>query len=109
MKPDRIDFTIIAGGVQVMKFRRDVSNPQRPRDIPIIDGASMKPVEFDLEAAISWCKAAGYTVREIPGRSARAWLGDKPWPIRSRSRIKRMRQSAERANRDYFIDFAYDG
>ena len=107
-KPDRIDFSVrFDGTIQIMELRRDMANPGRPRDIPIPDRTRVKPAGFDLEAALNWCRSNGYIVRQITG-SARAWLGGA-WVIRTRSQIKRRRERAERANEDYFVDFAYDG
>lgn len=108
-KPDRIDFTLLSTGeYRIMKLRRDaITNPRYPRDIPLPDGISTKPADFDLDAALNWCRANGYTVRQITG-SARAWLGGA-WVIRTRHQIKKMRERAERDRRDYSIDFAYDG
>ncbi len=107
--PDRIDFTILASGaISILKMRRDTSNPSRPRDIPLSNGVSINPHGFDLEAALNWCRGHGYTVRVLPGRSARAWLGGI-WVIRTRHQIKKMRERAERNKEGYTIDFAYDG
>jgi len=107
--PDRIDFTLLSTGeYRILKLRHDTTaNPRLPRDIPLPDGVSTKPADFNLAEALDWCRKNGYAVREITG-SARAWLGT-PWPIRSRHRIKLMRQQAERYGRDYQVDFAYDG
>lgn len=107
--PDRIDFTTLADGrVIILKLRRDTTDPQAPRDIPLPDdGHDIKPATFNLDAALDWCRDHGYTIRQIPG-SARAWLG-KPWPIRTRHRIKLTRKRAERDKQDYSTDFAFDG
>ena len=98
--PDRIDFTILQDGhVAVLKLDR-----QAQRDIPRPEGNDFKPPGFDLEAALNWCRANGYTVRQWPG-GARAWLG-KPWPIRTRYQIMQRRaQNSCAVN----LDFAFDG
>jgi len=94
--------------VIVQKMRRDTTtDPARPRDIPLANGHSIKPPGFNIESAVTWCQNHGYTVRRWHN-GARAWLGGA-WVIRTRRQIKTMRQRAERARRDYSIDFAYDG
>ena len=102
--PDRIDFTRMSDGrVIVLKLRRDTADPQAPRDIPIPGGHDIKPAGFDLEAALAWCQANGYTVRRWTG-NARAWLNGVR-VIRTGHQIQRMRQRFPCAQ----IDFAYDG
>lgn len=100
--PDRIDFTRMSDDrVIVLKLRRDTADPQAPRDIP--EGHDIKLAGFDLDAALAWCQANGYTVRRWLG-GARAWLGGI-WPIRTRNQIQRMRDNQPCAQ----MDFAYDG
>lgn len=115
MKPDRIDFLLVNGKIIVQKLRRDIAtDPAHPRDIPV--SHELKPASFNLEQALDWCKANGYTVRQWPG-GARAWHGS-PWPIRTRAQIHRKRTQAEKqGNRTggskngslLSLDFAYDG
>lgn len=107
--PDRIDFTVLSdGGVIITKMRRDTSNLQYPRAIPLPDGSSTKTPGFDLEGALTWCEDHGYVVRRWPG-GARAWKGSKPWPIRTGYGIFKARQRAEREGKGFSLDFAYDG
>ena len=86
--PDRIDFAVVATGVVVTKFWLVDG-----RSIPL-NGGEMKPAGFDLEEALAWCEAHGYTVRRWKG-GARAWLG-VPWPVRTRAQILRKRSAVER-------------
>lgn len=108
--PDRIDFTVHAQGVTVVKFWTCDG-----RDVPAPEGALLKGPEFDLEEALAWCEAHGYTVRRWPG-GGRAWKGQAE-PIRTRSRILRRRVEVERLARagqlpgDFYftgLDFALD-
>ena len=104
-KPDRIDFTLMHDGrVIVLKFRRDETDPARPRDIPIPGGHDIKPAGFDLDAALDWCQHNGYAIRRWEG-GVRAWKGDKPWVIRTREQIQRKRRRSPLS----LLDFAYDG
>jgi len=86
--PDRIDFAIVPSGVAVTKFWLVDG-----RSIPA-HGGEMKPAGFDLEGALAWCEAHGYTVRRWDG-GARAWRG-VPWPVRTRAQIRRKRSEVER-------------
>ena len=108
--PSRIDFTEHAQGVTVVKFWKCDG-----KDIPPPEGASLHGPEFDLEEALAWCEAHGYTVRRWPG-GARAWKG-QPWVIRTRGRIRRRRVEVESMARagqlpsDFYftgLDFALD-
>lgn len=114
--PDRIDFMALPQGkVVVTKMRRDKSVPARPRDV--VTETELKPPDFDLAAALAWCIAHGYTIREWTG-GARAWRGE-PWVIRTRSQIARRRQQAKRQARQQSragrptsllsLDFAFEG
>jgi hypothetical protein len=105
--PDRIDFLVVATGVVVAKFWLIDG-----RSIPL-HGGEIKPTGFDLEGALAWCEANGYTVRRWEG-GARAWKG-APWPIRTRAQILRKRSEVERqalAGRTsgnlLSLDFAFD-
>ena len=86
--PDRIDFAVVPSGVAVTKFWLVDG-----RSVPLHVG-EMKPPGFDLEAALAWCEAHGYTVRRWDG-GARAWKG-APWPVRTRAQILRKRSAVER-------------
>jgi len=105
----RIDFCILEMGVVVVtKFQKVNGRGICPQ------GPETKPAGFDLEGALTWCEQNGFTVRRWPG-GARAWLG-KPWPIRTRNQIQRMRHkigrlTAARAFGDenmLGLDFAFD-
>ena len=101
--PDRIDFTTLADGrVIILKLRRDMTNPTAPRDIPTAH--DIKPAGFDLDAALDWCQDNGYAIRRWPG-GARAWRAPRPWIIRTRNQIQRMRDRHPCTQ----LDFAYDG
>ena len=102
--PDRIDFLKLSDGrVVILKLRRDATDPAAPRDIPIIGGHDIK-ADFNLDAALAWCTANGYSVRRWPG-GARAWKG-VPWVIRTACQIIRMRREN---SCKVSLDFAYDG
>jgi hypothetical protein len=86
----RIDFTALSDGrVVVTKMHRD---PEGRRDVP--HGTETKPAGFDLDAAIAWCEANGYTVLwwydGAGNKSARAFRGE-PWPVRRNWEVKRLR------------------
>ena len=99
--PDRIDFRQLADGrVNVLKFER-----RDGRDVPLPDGHSLKPASFSLADALTWCEGNGYVVRRWEG-GARAWKADKPWVIRTRGQILRIRR---RNSCKVNLDFAYDG
>ena len=105
--PDRIDFAVVPSGVAVTKFWL-----VEGRSVSLL-GSEMKPAGFDLEEALAWCEANGYTVRRWDG-GARAWRG-LPWPIRTRAQILRKRSEVERqalAGRSggnlLGLDFAFD-
>lgn len=114
--PDRIDFVALPQGkVVVTKMRRDTTEKARPRDV--VTETEVKPSDFDLTAALAWCEAHGYTIRQWDG-GARAWRGE-PWAIRTRSQIARRRQQAERPARQHSragrstsllsLNFAFEG
>jgi hypothetical protein len=123
MRPDRIDFTILEDDrINVLKLRRDTTDPAAPRDTPLPDGHEIKSADFDLEAALAWCESNGYTVRRWPG-GARAWKGE-PWVIRTGWQIVKLRRKLEARWRTEFrrnpgrwssfdtllsLDLAYDG
>jgi hypothetical protein len=86
--PARIDFAVVPSGVAVTKFWLVDG-----RSIPL-NGGEMKPAGFDLEGALAWCEAHGYTVRRWEG-GARAWRG-VPWPVRTHAQILRKRSEVER-------------
>jgi hypothetical protein len=105
--PDRIDFAVVPSGVAVTKFWLIDG-----RSIPL-HGGEMKPAGFDLEEALDWCEANGYTVRRWDG-GARAWKGE-PWPVRTRTQILRKRSAVERmvfaghaSGNLLSLDFAFD-
>jgi hypothetical protein len=86
--PDRIDFQVLADRrVVVVKMRR----ADGYRDIPTRH--EIKTTDFDLDAALAWCKENGYTVRRWPS-GARAWRG-KPWPVRTAHQIVKLRRKLE--------------
>jgi len=85
--PDRVDLNQTPAGLVVAKFWK-----QDGREVPHPDGANVS-TEYDLEAAVAWLQANGYTVRCWPG-GARGWKGS-PWPIRTRGQIARRRQEVE--------------
>ena len=105
--PDRIDFAVVPSGVAVTKFWL-----VEGRSVSLL-GSEMKPAGFDLEGALAWCEANGYTVRRWDG-GARAWRG-LPWPIRTRAQILRKRSEVERqalaghgSGNLLTLDFAFD-
>lgn len=53
----------------------------------------IKDLDFDIEIALGWCRAHGWTVHKWPG-GARAWLGEV-LPVRDRTTILRMRRVVE--------------
>ena len=106
--PDRIDFVVTEAGTFVTKLWTVDGRDVAP------DGAEVK-AEFDLDNAVDWLQRHGYTVRRWP-TGARAWKG-QPWPIRTRSQIRRRRAEVERlAMSGYYgsdscvigLDFALD-
>ena len=89
--PDRIDFKQQNdGSTIVVKLRHDKG---AMRDIPT--SHERKNGDFDLDAALAWCRENGYTVLTWPG-GARAWRGPKPRVIRTRRQIARFRAQLER-------------
>lgn len=90
MNPNRVDFSVCDAGVVITKFWK-----QDGRDVPDPKGANIKPLGFNLDGAIAWLEAHGYTVRRWPN-GARAWKGT-PWPIRTRGQIQRKREQVEKA------------
>ena len=75
--PDRIDFDKMADGqVIVIKMRRNGR-----RSIPTQH--EIKAADFDLDAALDWCRENGYTVHNWH-YGARAWKGEAPWPVSPR-------------------------
>jgi len=107
--PDRIDFAVATSGIIVTKFWLVGGRNVAP------DGAETKPAGFDLDDALAWCEENGYTVRRWKD-GARAWKGDKPQPIRTRSQIRHRRARAERralrggaGGSRLSLDFALDG
>ena len=111
--PDRIDFTLLDDGrTIVLKMRRE---PAERRDV--VTDNDIHP-DFDLNAALDWCREHNYTVRTWDG-GARAWHKEI-WVIRTRAQIKKKREQAERRVAALlrhsqpvpnltFLDFAYDG
>jgi hypothetical protein len=107
--PERIDFAVVTSGVIVTKFWLVGGRNVAP------NGAETKPAGFDLDDALAWCEENDYTVRRWKS-GARAWKGDKPQPIRTRSQIWRRRTRAERwalrgdaGGSTLGLDFALDG
>jgi len=82
--PDRIDFVEAGDRWTVTKFWR-----VRGRD-RVLNGPDHKPPEFDIQVALAWCRANGYTVHQWPG-GARAWRSAEPWPVRRAHEIVRVR------------------
>jgi len=87
----RIDFTVTAAGVMVTKYTR-IAGPDGVRDVAL-DAPDLHR-DLDLDWALAWCEAHGFTVRRWP-TGARAFRG-KPWPIRTVGEIKRRREQVER-------------
>ncbi|MCP4540468.1 MAG: hypothetical protein GY832_25300 [Chloroflexi bacterium] len=92
--PDRIDFEKLNDGqIIVIKMRRNGR-----RSIPTEH--EIKAADFDLDAALDWCRENGYTVRSWH-YGARAWRG-KPWPIRTVRQIIEDRDRLRKNERHYF-------
>lgn len=96
-RTDRIDFAIFPdGAILVTKMTRHLA--QR-RDIPHASNHHAPDSNFDLIAALDWCRENGFTVETWPNhgremRAARAWRG-KPWPIRTGYQIAEKRRVLE--------------
>ena len=89
--PDRIDFEEQNdGSTIVIKMRYDKG---AMRDVPT--NHERKNGDFDLDAALDWCRENGYAVLAWPG-GARAWHGPKPRVIRTTYQIRRLRVQLER-------------
>ena len=94
--PDRIDFFESPDGTIM---RQCFQHPKKRRDIPL---GQPKPLQDDytLERALAWCEENGYFVycwqyrSPFGGQVARAFLG-VPWPIRTRDRMRELRQQLE--------------
>lgn len=112
---DRIDFIETAAGIVVQKYQKQ---PYKDR----MNTSEIKPADFDLQAALDWCQANGYTVRTW-SNGARAWKGTI-WPIRTTREIIRKRRELEQIVRAKMrqdpgkwhseettlqLDLAYDG
>jgi hypothetical protein len=82
----RIDFHQVAGGWIVARFHRLTS---RSGCAYIPTCRETRP-DFDIDAALSWCREHGWAVREWPG-GARAWKSTIE-PVRSASQAERMRK-----------------
>jgi hypothetical protein len=85
IRTDRIDFTTTSDGrVIITKMYR---SEDKRRDIA--HSSETKPAGFDLNEALAWCEANGFTVlRWYNG--ARAFKG-KPWAVRRNWEILRLR------------------
>lgn len=93
----RVDFFVQTDGAEgvlptviVNKLAQTPSNGNH-----VVLASERKPV--DLEAAQKWLERNGYSTRRwvaAGGRPAgmRAWLADKPWPVRPAGQIARLRQ-----------------
>jgi hypothetical protein len=94
IRTDRIDFVMLPDGrVTVTKMHQ---TEDRLRDIT--HGHEVKPVGFDMDEALTWCRANGFTVMwwwNVDGRKcARAWKGE-PWPVRRNWEIANLRKRLE--------------
>ncbi len=104
-KVTRIDFIVSPTCIRVIKFPEG-HHPGDP-----YAGLSDYPTTWDMENALEWCEAHGWSVFRWPG-GARAFLG-KPWPIRTTAEIRRMRQRLEQrplpepVGRGYGYDLAF--
>jgi len=103
----RIDFRQTPHGWHVAKYPYGWTASTRPLY------QEDKPAGFDLEAALAWCQANGWSVRRWPG-GARAWKG-QPLPIRSAVDIIRLRRRLETQYTNYgdsgglrIYDLAFD-
>jgi hypothetical protein len=93
-RTDRIDFvTLPDGRVTVTKMHQ---TDDRLRDIP--HSHVIKPVGFDLDAAMQWCQENNFAVMwwwNVDGhRCARAWKGE-PWPVRRNWEVVNLRKRLE--------------
>ena len=114
--PDRIDFELLDDrSTIIVKMRRNGR-----RSIPTAH--ETKAADFDLDAALDWCRKNGYTVHNWHW-GARAWRGE-PWPIRTMHQIIKLRRKLEENWRTEFhrnpgkttrfdtllsLDLAFDG
>jgi hypothetical protein len=94
MKTERTDFQRLSDGkVIVNKMHR---SEDKRRDI--VHSSEVKDNDFDLDDALAWCEANGYTVLwwwdEHKRKCARAFLGE-PWPIRTVHQIRLKRNEVE--------------
>ncbi len=96
--PDRIDFLTLKNKTIVNKLEK-----HNGRDIVV---SNVVKTDFDLDAALDWCRANGYTVRTWDG-GARAFKGS-PWVIRTRRQIQKTWQNFYGEGK-VNMDFAYDG
>lgn len=88
---ERIDFIQNGNGTTtVTKFRKQSNGPF---DIQF-DG-EVKPIGFDLDFALNWCRENGYHVITWPG-GARASKGDKPKIIRTTKQMYNLRTRMEK-------------
>ena len=89
-RPDRVDFSILSTGMVIVRKYDHIAEVGHDDLL----SSDEKPVGFDTEKALTWCEAHGYVVRRWPG-GARVWKAERPWPIRTRSQIKRLRERVE--------------
>ncbi len=66
-----------------------------------------KPITWDLQEALAWCRENGYTVHEWPG-GARAWLGEAQ-PVRTMKSACRLLENAPESWPVETLDLMYDG
>ena len=93
---DRIDFEQLEDGrTVILKLQA-----REGRDIPVEH--KIHPPGFDLEIALAWCEAHGYTVRRWAG-GARAWLG-APRPVRTTHQILSRRAARPGSQMDFALD-----
>ena len=104
MEVTRMDFIILEGGVTVNKLGQGIGK------MVVIEGKTMPG--FDLDAALTWCRSHGWTVRRWPG-GARAWKNGLE-PVRTQREILKLREKLSNNPRPELegqgvnLDLAYD-
>lgn len=101
----RLDFHVLPSGTVVNKL-----GPNESGKLIVIDHTVR--AGFDLDGALAWCRANGWTVRTWPG-GARAWHGPAR-PVRTRAEIQRLRDELqtyprpELEGKAHTLDLAFD-
>lgn len=102
--PCRVDIRVEGDGTgTVTKYWKVEQSSGSVKEIALFGSAPLNN-GYDPDKAIDWLKANGYTVHEYPldadaksvRRGIRAWKGEKPWPIRTASQVRRKRDSVEK-------------